>query len=52
LVLTISGAEDALIHVFGGDDEVIQHLMEVREGAMHGAIPEASLFELMKDVLH
>lgn len=48
----VQGAEDALIHVFGGDDEVVQHLMEVREGAMRGAIPEASLFELMKDVLH
>merc|ERR1711860_336033 len=46
------GAEDALIHVFGGEDEVIQHLMAVREGAMRGAISESALFELMKDLMH
>ncbi|XP_052075308.1 uncharacterized protein LOC127712740 [Mytilus californianus] len=48
----VEGAEDALVHVFGDDDEVIQNLMEIKAGAMRGVLPEQALFRLMKDLMH
>ncbi|XP_063448541.1 uncharacterized protein LOC134728072 [Mytilus trossulus] len=48
----VEGAEDALVHVFGDDDDVIQNLMEIKAGAMRGVLPEQALFRLMKDLMH
>jgi len=51
-IFFISGAEDALLHAFGDDSDVVRHVMAVKFGAETGTVMEEDLHEVLKDLMH
>ncbi|XP_052075309.1 uncharacterized protein LOC127712742 [Mytilus californianus] len=48
----VQGAEDALLHAFGDDSDVVRHVMAVKFGAETGTVMEGDLHEILRDLMH
>ncbi|XP_021364714.1 uncharacterized protein LOC110457679 [Mizuhopecten yessoensis] len=48
----LRGAEDALMHAYGDDEEVVRHVMTVQQGISQGAVSEEAVHELLSDLMH
>lgn len=48
----LRGAEDALMHAYGDDTEVVRHVMTVQQGIRQGAVSEEAVHELLTDLMH